>query len=127
QVADLTLEGGRGEQASVSPLELEGGASGFGANTLREYAALARDIRDGTHLVPDFAYALRRHRLLAAIEEAARCGITQRVGEPHPERKETQRGTARSEDRRPISLAEARQAHIDIQSRRTTGKLLLIP
>jgi len=47
---------------------------------LREYAALARDIRDGTHVVPDFALALRRHRLLAAIEEAARTGVTQKIG-----------------------------------------------
>jgi len=57
-----------------------GGLSGEPrANVLREYAALGRDIREGTEVVPDFDYALCRHRLLAAIEEAARTGTTQKV------------------------------------------------
>lgn len=87
QVADLKLEGGRGDQTALAPIELppafvnaSGGLSGdFGANMLREYAALARDLREGTRVVPDFAYAVRRHKLLAAIEEAARTGVRQTV------------------------------------------------
>lgn len=87
QVADLKLEGGRGEQTRVTPIELPaifavspGGLSvDFGANTLRQYAALARDLRDDTRTVPDFAYALTRHRLLAAIEKAVSSGVRQKV------------------------------------------------
>jgi predicted dehydrogenase len=87
QVADLELRGGRGAQTAVAPLELPehlahspgGLAGGPGANTLREYAALARDLREGTHRVPDFDDAVRQHRLLAAIQEAARSGLTQRL------------------------------------------------
>jgi predicted dehydrogenase len=88
QVADLTLFGGSGEQQQVSPLELPseyatepGGLSGeIGANVLRAYAHLARDIRQGTRTVPDFEHAARRHRVLAAIEEAGRSGIAQKLG-----------------------------------------------
>lgn len=87
QVADIALAGARGEEPAVSPIALPeslarspGGLSGaIGASTLREYAAFARDLRDGTHVAPDFEYALHRHRLLAAIETAARSGVTQKV------------------------------------------------
>jgi predicted dehydrogenase len=79
QVADLRLEGGRGADRTVSTIalpasyaEAPGGlATAPGSNVLRLYAALAQDIRSGTREVPDFAHALRRHRLLAAIETAA--------------------------------------------------------
>jgi predicted dehydrogenase len=87
QVANLKLQGGSGDQSQVTPLELPpsyadepGGLSGeIGANVLRAYAHLARDIREGTRKVPDFEYAVRRHRLLAAIEQASRTGITQKI------------------------------------------------
>jgi len=87
QVADVKLEGGRGEQTKVAPIDLApivaaspGGLSvDFGANTLRQYAAFARDLREGTRTVPDFAYALSRHKLLAAIENAARTGVRQEL------------------------------------------------
>jgi hypothetical protein len=86
QVANLKLEVGRGDQSSVEEIalpakfaEAPGGLSGdMGSNVLREYAARARDILHGTDVVPDFAFALRRHRLLAAIEEPARTGVTQK-------------------------------------------------
>lgn len=82
QVADLVLEGGRGADTGVRPIALPapyaeepGGLSGGpGANVLRLYAHLARDIREGTSTVPGFAHAVRRHRLLAAIEGAAHGG-----------------------------------------------------
>jgi hypothetical protein len=41
--------------------------------------APARDICEGTRTVPDFEYAVRRHRVLAAIEQARRTGLTQHV------------------------------------------------
>jgi predicted dehydrogenase len=40
-------------------------------NVGRAYAALAADIDHGTHTVPDFADALRRHEVLSAIERSA--------------------------------------------------------
>lgn len=84
QVADLELTGGRGDETGVHAIELPaayanepaGLSDTPGANVLREYTQLAHDIREGTHLVPDFNYALQRHRLIAAIEESARTGIT---------------------------------------------------
>jgi predicted dehydrogenase len=83
QVADLLLEGGRGEEAAVRPIDLPeayatapGGLSGAAeANVLRLYAQLARDIREGTQVVPGFSHALIRHRELAQIEIAAGMGI----------------------------------------------------
>ena len=43
-------------------------------NVGRAYAAFAGDIDDGTHTVPDFADAVRRHEVIAAIERSAASG-----------------------------------------------------
>jgi predicted dehydrogenase len=43
-------------------------------NVGRAYAAFAADINDGTHTVPDFADAVRRHEVIAAIERSAASG-----------------------------------------------------
>ncbi len=43
-------------------------------NVGRAYAAFAADIIEGTHTVPDFADAVRRHEVLAAIETSAASG-----------------------------------------------------
>ncbi len=48
------------------------GAPAF--NVGRAYAAFATDIDNGTHTVPDFAAAVRRHELIAAIERSAASG-----------------------------------------------------
>jgi predicted dehydrogenase len=48
------------------------GAPAF--NVGRAYAAFAADIGTGTHTVPDFADAVRRHEVIAAIERAAASG-----------------------------------------------------
>jgi predicted dehydrogenase len=48
------------------------GAPAF--NVARAYAAFAADIDKGTHTVPDFADAVRRHELIAAIERSAASG-----------------------------------------------------
>jgi predicted dehydrogenase len=38
------------------------------------YAAFAEDIAKGTRTVPDFADAVRRHEVIAAIERSAASG-----------------------------------------------------
>jgi len=43
-------------------------------NVGRAYAAFAEDIDHGTHTVPDFADAVRRHEVIAAIERSAASG-----------------------------------------------------
>ncbi len=43
-------------------------------NVGRAYAAFAADIDSGTHTVPDFAAAVARHELIAAIERSAASG-----------------------------------------------------
>jgi predicted dehydrogenase len=43
-------------------------------NVARAYAAFAADIDNGTHTVPDFADAVRRHEVIAAVEESAASG-----------------------------------------------------
>jgi predicted dehydrogenase len=43
-------------------------------NVGRAYAAFAADIDNGTHTVPDFADAVRRHEVIAAIERSAASG-----------------------------------------------------
>jgi predicted dehydrogenase len=48
------------------------GAPAF--NVARAYAAFAADIDNETHTVPDFAAAVRRHEVLAAIERSAATG-----------------------------------------------------
>jgi predicted dehydrogenase len=48
------------------------GAPAF--NVGRAYAAFAADVNNGTHTVPDFADAVRRHEVIAAIERSAASG-----------------------------------------------------
>jgi len=48
------------------------GAPAF--NVGRAYAAFAADLGNGTHTVPDFADAVRRHEVIAAIERSAASG-----------------------------------------------------
>jgi predicted dehydrogenase len=43
-------------------------------NVGRAYAAFAADMDDGSETVPDFADAVRRHEVIAAIESAAASG-----------------------------------------------------
>jgi predicted dehydrogenase len=43
-------------------------------NVGRAYAAFAADIDNGTHTVPDFVDAVRRHQVIAAIESSATTG-----------------------------------------------------
>jgi predicted dehydrogenase len=43
-------------------------------NVGRAHAAFAADLHNGTHTVPDFAEAVRRHEVIAAIESSAATG-----------------------------------------------------
>jgi predicted dehydrogenase len=43
-------------------------------NVGRAYSAFAADIDNGTHTVPDFADAVRRHEVIASIETSAAAG-----------------------------------------------------
>jgi predicted dehydrogenase len=43
------------------------------------YAQLRADLAEGTRTVPDFAHAVRRHRLLDYVQQAATTGERQRV------------------------------------------------
>jgi predicted dehydrogenase len=43
-------------------------------NVGRAYAAFAADMDNGTQTVPDFADAVRRHEVIAAIERSAASG-----------------------------------------------------
>jgi predicted dehydrogenase len=80
----LTVAGAHGRNEPVElavPAELTrkwpGLAGLVGApafNVGRAYAAFAADIENGTHTVPDFADAVRRHEVIAAIERSAASG-----------------------------------------------------
>src|SRR5438128_9342746 len=84
EIFPLTVAGGQGrnepaELAIPTALtqrwptltDLEG-APAF--NVARAYPAFAADIDNGTHTVPDFTDAVRRHEVIAAIERSAASG-----------------------------------------------------
>src|SRR5207248_36016 len=84
QIFRLTVAGahGRNEPAELAVpaalrqrwpalTDLEGAPA---YNVGRAYAAFAADIDDGTHTVPDFADAVRRHEVIAAVERSAASG-----------------------------------------------------
>lgn len=77
QVADLEVRVGRKDSEDMSEILTAGETGALSGNVARLYEAIARDYRNGTRSVPDFAVALERHRLLANIEahaEEARAG-----------------------------------------------------
>src|SRR5213078_1087852 len=93
QIFPLTVAGaqGRNEPAELATPDaliqkwpaiagLEGAPA---YNVGRAYAAFVADIENGTHTVPDFADAARRHEVLAAIERSAASGERVKV---HPVR-----------------------------------------
>jgi len=78
QFATLQLAGGRGGDRAIRPLAVPDryirapqAPAGFAYNVAQAYAGLAEDMRQGTRVTPDFAEAVERHRLLAAIEAAS--------------------------------------------------------
>ena len=81
QIFPLTVAGARGrneldELAAPAALThkvpaLTGLEGAPAYNVGRAYAAFAADIHNGTHTVPDFAAAVRRHEVIAAIERSS--------------------------------------------------------
>ena len=90
QVAPLLLEGGRGDDPRVAELAVPDAyfagvgreLTGPAHNVAQVYAQLARDLAGGTHEVPDFAYALTRHRFVDAVEKASATGGRQSLTGP---------------------------------------------
>jgi predicted dehydrogenase len=78
QVADARLRGGRGPSTQVADLVvpdpdrqlLPDIPSGMPSNVARLYLQFARDLSDGTHIAPDFDYAVTRHELIERIRRA---------------------------------------------------------
>ncbi len=81
QMAAPEVYGGRGANRALAPLEvpasyhrvpaLDDDRAGPAYNVAHAYAQLLDDQADGTHLVPDFDHAVRRHQTLQAILDAA--------------------------------------------------------
>jgi predicted dehydrogenase len=85
----LKLFGGTGEQTSLSEMEVPSlytdivkdipeSPAKFG-NVGYVYASFAKDVREGTHVTPDFTHAVKRHRLADAITKANETGVAQKV------------------------------------------------
>lgn len=80
QMFPLTLTGGRGEDQALAPLPVPAeykwtpDLPPFAENVAQAYVLLAGDLRDGTSHCPTFADAVRRHRLIDAVERAAASG-----------------------------------------------------
>lgn len=78
QMLELAVSGGRGDAQAVEPLalpeELRTAPDGLGGpalNVAQAWRAFADDIRNGTRSCPDFDDAVKRHRMIDAIERSA--------------------------------------------------------
>src|SRR5437867_7890179 len=87
QIFELTVHGGKGAQSSLEILPAPDQyrwsppqGPGPSTNVAQAYARFARDYREGTHFCPNFDDAVRRHRMLNAIETAAATGQRQTLG-----------------------------------------------
>lgn len=80
QMVQLSLAGGRGDDKELRPLgvpsELLTGWPDdvVPGNVARVYARMAADLREGTRTAPSFDDAVALHRIVSAIEDAARDG-----------------------------------------------------
>jgi predicted dehydrogenase len=84
QIFAMTVRGGKGAEASLEVLPVPEQyrwsppqGAGPSTNVAQAYARFARDYREGTHFCPTFDDAVRRHRMLNAIETAAATGQRQ--------------------------------------------------
>lgn len=81
QMFPITLHGARGDQQTLAPLDVPSRykwtpeVPPFAENVAQAYALLATDLRDGTSNCPTFDDAVKRHRLLDAIERSAASGM----------------------------------------------------
>ncbi|KAA6223906.1 gfo/Idh/MocA family oxidoreductase [Streptomyces albofaciens JCM 4342] len=81
QFGQVAVYGARGEDTALAELPVPAAYSTLPALAGRDtemaytvahaYQQIRADLRDGTHHAPDFAHAVRRHRLLDRIERAA--------------------------------------------------------
>jgi predicted dehydrogenase len=77
QLVPLALEAVRGDEKAFQPLEIPASylaglqLEPVTGNVARNYARMARDLREGTHMAPTFDDAVALHRVIAAIEAAA--------------------------------------------------------
>lgn len=78
-MVQLSLTGARGDE-KLRPLEVPGSyRAGFPddvvpENVARLYARMGSDIRNGTRTAPTFADAVAVHRIIDAVESAAKTG-----------------------------------------------------
>lgn len=85
QLFDLKISGGRGDMQAVEVMDIPADcrwtaeAPAIVQNVAQAYALLANDIRNGSRDCPDFDEAVKRHRLLDAIEKSAASGIRTKV------------------------------------------------
>ncbi|MBP8538602.1 Gfo/Idh/MocA family protein [Streptomyces sp. MK37H] len=80
----ITLHGARGSDTGLTELPVPasyerlprftGRSAEYAYNVAYAYAQLHDDLTTGTRLTPDFAHAVRRHRLLDRVQESARTG-----------------------------------------------------
>ncbi len=66
--------------SAAQPEPAAAGLTADPVNVAELWAAFAADIRNGTHLVPDFGFAVRLHRLLDAIDTAGQTGQRVNLG-----------------------------------------------
>ncbi|WP_433696832.1 Gfo/Idh/MocA family protein [Nocardiopsis sp. CA-288880] len=85
QVGDLALTSSAEFTAPDAPVATGTGPAaaevwtGASVNVGEVYAALARDIGNGTYDTPGFAHAVHNSRLIARVEQAARTGLRQHL------------------------------------------------
>jgi predicted dehydrogenase len=78
QLADITLQGGRGQDQGLQPLAVPavfqrpGMPSGYAANVYGVYAKLIESLRGSGPAPADFHDAVRAHQLLAAVDQSVR-------------------------------------------------------
>jgi predicted dehydrogenase len=90
QQVKLSLEGGRGDDRTMLPIELP---SAYTAghwpenvnpgNVARLYARMAKDLREGTRTAPTFDDAVELHRVINAIETASATGNRVPINAPN--------------------------------------------
>lgn len=80
QTFPLMVMGARGPDQALAPLAIPGeykwapDVPPFAENVAQAYARLANDLRDGTSTCPTFDDAVKRHRLIDAVETSATSG-----------------------------------------------------
>ena len=85
QMLELRLQGGQGKEAALAPLAIPEEyrwvpaqtPAGFPFNVAQLYVQLASDLQTGTRLSLTFDAAVVRHRMIAAIQQAAETGRRQ--------------------------------------------------